>query len=274
MDPSFQIQPRSLDCANASLYIEISSQGLSYVILSNGVALALTIYNFNDAPSVPQTAEYLQQIIAKQPFLQQKFNSVHIIYSYAASVLLPQEFFDSTDHEAMLELVYGNCNDQIMKSDFMQKYSIHNIYCVPAVIHQVLTRYFSTAKHTHHFSLMPDLVSGQDTYLYCIFSPGQMKAILKKAGKLQAIQLFVYNTPQDAAYYLLNFCQSFEVNVNFCELRLSGMITENSALYKELYKYFLQMQFVPLSNTLQYPKEINNYPSHYFSHLFSAAACV
>ena len=127
MDPSFQIQPRSIDCANASLYIEISSQGLSYVILSNGVALALTIYNFNDAPSVPQTAEYLQQIIAKQPFLQQKFNSVHIIYSYAASVLLPQEFFDSTDHEAMLELVYGNCNDQIMKSDFMQKYSIHRI---------------------------------------------------------------------------------------------------------------------------------------------------
>jgi hypothetical protein len=52
------------------------------------------------------------------------------------------------------------------------------------------------------------------------------------------------------------------------------MVTENSALYKELYKYFIQIRLEALSNQFQYPQEINNYPSHYFSHLFSVAACV
>ena len=274
MDSSFQIQPLSIDSANASLYIEISSHGLSYVIISNGLVLALNIYNFNDSPSDQQTADYIQQIIAKHPFLQQKFASVHIIYSYAASVLLPQEFFDSTDHKAMLELVYGNCGEQIIKSDFMQQYSIHNIYCIPSVIHEVMNRNFAAAKHKHHFSCMPDLLSGLDTNLYCIFGHGQMKAMIKKSGKLQAMQLFEFKTPQDAAYHLLNLCQSFEVDVKNCALLLSGMVTENSALYNELYKYFLQIQFVPLSDSLQYPNEMDNYPSHYFSHLFSITACV
>ncbi len=274
MNPLFQIQPPSIDCSNARLCVEISSHGLSYVILSNKIVSALTIYNFNDRPTDQQAAEQIEQIITQQPFLQQNFESVKIVYSYPSSVLLPQEFFYSTDHKAMLELVHGNCNNYTIKSDFIQHYSIHNIYCVPDVINQTITRYFTNAKHKHHFSLLPDLVSGQGNYLYCIFSPGQLKTILKKEGKLQAVQLFAFKTPEDAIYHLLNLCQSFEVNVTNCELLLSGMITENSALYKEIYKYFNQIKFEGLSDQFQYPKEINHYPSHYFSHLFSIAACV
>jgi hypothetical protein len=274
LNPLFQIQPPSIDCSKARLCVEISSQGLSYVILSNEIVLALTIYNFNDKPTDQQAAEQIEQIITQQPFLQQNFESVKIVYSYPSSVLLPQDLFYSTDHKAMLELVYGNVSNYTIKSDFMQQLSIHNIYCVPDAINLVITRYFTNAKHKHHFSLLPDLVSRQGNYLYCIFSPGQIKAILKKEGKLQAVQLFSFKTPDDAAYYLLNFCQSFEVNVSNCELVLSGMITENSALYKELFKYFNQISFEGFSNQFQYPKEINHYPSHYFSHLFSVAACV
>jgi len=274
LNPLFQIQPPSIDCSKARLCLEISSQGLSYVILSNEIVLALTIYNFNDRPTNQQDAEQIEHIITQQPFLQQNFESVKIVYSYPTSVLLPQELFYSTDHKAMLELVFGNCSNHTIKSDFMQQQAIHNIYCVPDVINQAITRYFTNAKHKHHFSLMPDLVSGQGNYLYCIFSPDQIKTMLKKEGKLQAVQLFTFKTPDDAAYYLLNLCQSFEVSVPNCELLLSGMITENSALYKELFKYFNQIAFDGLSDQFQYPKEINNYPSHYFSHLFSVAACV
>lgn len=274
MNPLFQIQPPSIDCAKAKLCIEISSQGLSYVIIYNQIVLALTIYNFNDRPTDEQAAEQIEQIITQQPFLQQNFESVNIVYSYPSSVLLPQELFYSTDHKAMLELVFGNCSNQTIKSDFMQPYSIHNIYCIPDVINQVITRYFTTAKHRHHFSLLPNMVSGPENFLYSIFSPGQMKTILKKDGKLQAVQLFSFKTPEDASYHLLNLCQSFEVNQNNCELLLSGMITENSVLYKEISKYFLPIRFEGLLSQFQYPQEINHYPSHYFSHLFSVAACV
>ena len=274
MNPLFQIQPPKIDSSRSRLCIEISSQGLSYTIMSNKIVLALTIYNFNDRPTDQQAAEQIEQIITQQPFLQQNYESVKIVYSYPSSVLLPQDLFYSTVHKAMLELVYGNCSYYTIKSDFMQQLSIHNIYCVPDVINQLITRSFTNAKHKHHFSLLPDLVSGQGNYLYCIFSPGQIKTMLKKEGKLQAVQLFSFITPDDAAYHLLNLCQSFEVNVTNCELLLSGMITENSALYKELFKYFNQIAFDGLSDQFQYPKEINNYPSHYFSHLFSVAACV
>ena len=274
MNPLFKIQPTSIDCTNAKLCLEISSQGFSYVITDNQTAIALSIYNFNDRPTDEQAAEQIEEIISEQPLLQDNFESTHIVYNYPSSVLLPQEFFYNADHKAMLELVYGNCNHQTIKSDFMQADAIHNIYCIPDIIDQLITRHFTNAKHTHIFSLLPNLIAGSENYLYCIFSPGVMKTILKKEGKLQATQLFAFKTPEDAAYHLLNLCQSFEINVNNCELLLSGMVTENSALYKELYKYFIQIRLEALSNQFQYPQEINNYPSHYFSHLFSVAACV
>ncbi len=269
MNPSFQILPSSIDTATASLYIELSSQGLSYVILSNHVAIGLAFYNFNGIPSDQQSADHIHQIITEQPFLQQKYHAVHIIYSYATSVLVPQEFIVDTEHKAMLELVHGNCGDCIIRTDYIQEHSIHNVFSVPRVIDQVMTGYFNTASHMHYFSLLSNLESGLANHLYCIFSPGQMKVVFKKAGKLQAVQLFVFKTPEDAAYYLLNLCQSFEVKAADCVLKLSGMIDESSALYKELYKYFYQIQFERLSERFKYPEEIDQYPGHYFSHLFS-----
>lgn len=274
MNPSFQILPSSIDAANAILYIEISSQGLNYVILSNQVAIGLAFYNFNSIPSEQQAADHIHQIIAEQSFLQQKYAAVHIIYSYTASVLVPQDFFGDTEHKAMLELVHGNCGDCIIRTDYIKEHSIHNVFSVPQVIDQVMTGYFNTASHKHYFSLLSILESGLANHLYCIFSPGHVKVVFKKAGKLQAVQLFVFKTPEDAAYYLLNLCQSFEVKAADCELKLSGMIDESSALYKELYKYFLHIQFERLSETFTYPEEMDQYPNHYFSHLFSIAACV
>lgn len=244
------------------------------MILSNRTVWALTVYNFTATSSDVQAADQIQQIIAEEPFLQQTYQSVQVIYGYATSILLPQEFFYSADHQAMLELVYGPCNNRIIRSDYMQTQSIHNIYGIPSEINQVMTSYFGSAQQKHLFSFFPDLVAGTDNYLHCIFGTGEMKVLVKKAGKLQAMQLFSFKTPEDAAYYLLNLCQSFELNMNNIELRLSGMITENASLYAELHKYFLQIRFEALPGIFQYPQEMNDYPSHYFSHIFSIAACV
>jgi hypothetical protein len=244
------------------------------MILSNQTVLALTVYNFTATTSDEQAADQIQQIIAEQPFLQQTYESVHIIYSYSTSILVPQEFFHSADHQAMLELVYGPSNNRIIRFDDMQAHSIHTIYGIPSAIDEVVTRFFGNALQKHFFSFFPDFVTGNDNCMHCIFSAGELKVLVKKAGKLQAIQIFSFKTPEDASYYLLNLCQSFELNINNTELRLSGMITENAALYTELNKYFLQIRFEALPGAFQYPQEMNDYPSHYFSHLLSIAACV
>ena len=274
MNLSFHIQPNIINTTNADLYIEINAQGLSYIILDNGICLALVIYHFNSGSSVETAAGYIHEVIKEQPVLQQKFNKIHIIYGYVPSILVPQEFMDGTDINAMLELVYGDASERITKADFMHRHARHNVYGIPVVIEQVITRYFGFAGFTHLFSLLPDVVKQPGNHLYCIFSTGQLKVLLIKEGKLQVMQNYSYKTPEDVAYHLLNLCKSFEVNVNGLKVRLSGMIDESSALYSELYKYFLQSELDALPDQFQYPEEFNEYPAHYFSHLFAIAACV
>ncbi|MEO6730575.1 MAG: DUF3822 family protein [Ferruginibacter sp.] len=274
MNLSFYIQPANINTSNAELFLEINSQGLSYTILDKNVFVALASYHFDTAISDEVAAGNIHKIMAAQPVLKQKFNKVHIIYGYTASMLIPEAYMDEKNSTAMLELVYGEASERVVRTDFVDEHAIYNVYGVPAEIEQVLNRYFGSAKHTHVFSLLPAVFKGNENYMYCIFGKGQLKVLLVKEGKLQLMQSVTYKTPDDIVYHLLNLYKNFEIAMPAITIYLSGMIDPDSALYTEVYKYFLQLEFQPLPEQYQYPDEINQYPAHYFSHLFAIAACV
>jgi hypothetical protein len=271
---SFHIPPVITDTTQADLFIEISAQGLSYIILSNNICAALAIYRFDAGITDEVAVGNIHDAIAEQPLLQQRFNKVHIIYSFNQFVLAPHQFMNGTNNNAMLELIYGEANERVIQTDFMYRHAIHIIYGIPTVIKNAFSRYFELAQSTHLFALLPDVLRMEGNQLYCIFSTGLLKILLIKEGKLQLMQNYAYKTPEDVAFYLLNICNSFDVNLNKTMLHLSGMIDERSALYTELYKYFLLIQFESLPAQYQYPEELNQFPAHYFSHLFRIAACV
>ena len=274
MNSSFIIQPAKLVTEAADLYIKIKPHGLSYIILENNVCTALAIYHFKPGTTDEMAAGFIHEVTAEQPILLQKFNKVFVIYGYAQAVLVPHRFFTGNDNKAMLDLVFGDSRESVISTDFMYQHSIHNVYSVPAIIHSVMLRYFASATFTHLFSLLPQVINGGGTHLYCIFNEGQLTLLLQKEGKLQAMQNYSYKTPDDAAYQLLNLCRSFETDINSTTVHLSGMIDAASSLYAELYKYFGNLFFEALPEEFEYPEKINKYPSHYFSHLFAIAKCV
>jgi Protein of unknown function (DUF3822) len=271
---SINIQPVIADTTNADLYIEMNEQGLSYLILENSTFLALVKYEFDPGSGDDTVAGYIHQVIKDQPILLQKFKAVHVIYGYAQAILVPQQMMKDMDNNGMIQLFYGDSGERVVRTDFIYRSAIQNVYSIPAVVEMVITRYFGFALFTHIYSLLPNVVLNPVNLLYCIFSTGQMKVLFIREGKLQLMQNFQYSTPEDVAYHLLNLCKSFDANTSGISVRLSGMIDESSALFTELNKYFLLLEFDTLPEKFQYPEAINQYPSHYFSHLFSiAAAC-
>ena len=275
MKLSFHIQLPNIKIAAADLFIKVSSHGLSYTILHNGFCKALVVYHFDGNVTDEHTVNHIHQVLKDQPLLQEQFNKVYIIYGYAPFLLVPQQFIDGVTAADMLELLHGSANETITRTDVLQERLLHNLYNVPSAVDQAVNRYFGAASFTHFFSLLPGLAPGeQSNSLYCVFSKGNLKTMLVKEGKLQIMQSYTYITPEDVAYYLHNLCKSFEIAPSDIAIRLSGMIDENSPLYAELYKYFLKLEFDQLPAQYQYPPEINQYPPHYFSHLFAIASCV
>ena len=274
MNSSFIIQPENLDTASADLYIEIKAHGLSYIILSGNACVALATYYFKPGNTDEVTVDFIHKIIGDQPVLQQNFRKVAVIYGYAQTILVPQEFMAADNNREMMELVFGDTSDTVINTDHLTQQSMHNVYSVPLMIHTALLRYFPEASFSHLFSLLPQVSKKATNYMYCIFNTGQLTILLQKEESLQVIQDFSYKTPDDAAYHLLNVCKSFNADVQNITVYLSGMIDADSALYNEVYKYFPDLSFDTLPDEYGYPEKIHEYPTHYFSHLFAIASCV
>ena len=174
----------------------------------------------------------------------------------------------------MLQLVYGDIAERSIKSDLMYKYNLYNIYGVPAGVFSLINAKFPTAIHTHEYSVLPDIIKPGGNHLYCIFGNSYINVMLIKDHKLQVIQHFYYQSAEDAVYYLLNICQVYDATTADVMVHLSGMIEKESILYREVYKYFLNIEFEKLPENFNYSDEIKKLPQHLFSHLFAIVSCV
>lgn len=275
MNPSFEIRTTISDTSDASLFIEIGLYGISYLaIKGNSECVALASYHFPAGSDADAAAAYLKEIVSAQLPLQEPFRKITIIYAYPYAVLVPHQYMKHELKKDMLEMMYGDANDTDIKTDYMYRHYLYNVYSVPRQVESAVGYLFSADNSTHLYSLLPDVLKEDGNHMYCIFNSSNFTVMLMKDSKLQLIQTFDFKTPEDVAYYLLHLCESFEVKADDVTLHLNGMIDVSSGLYKEISKYFQQLKFGTLPDGFTYPEAIKEYPEHYFSHLFAIASCV
>lgn len=276
MSSTFRIGTIESVGAEARLLVEISSQCISYIVLDNGnecVAICSRQYA-KDVAGVDKAGNILKQLVNEESILQEDFKNTTIIYSHPQSIMVPADLLEEAQKKDMLELVHGDMSDSFIRSDFLFRQYTHNIYPVPKQVDAVATYLFRSPVTTHLYSLLPDMYQAGGTNLHCIFNPSSFTAMLVIEGKLQLIQSFVFKTPEDVAYHLLQMCEAFGADISLTNVQLHGLIDRTSNLYTELYKYFLNLDFASLPANFTYPEGIHEFPPHYFSHLFSAALCV
>ncbi len=275
MNSSFNILTPRVDTLQSSLLIEISEQGISYVAINElNACIALSAYHFDTNTTNNQVANFLKDIFAVQPFLQQSFKKISFVYAFAEAELVPQQFMNIASSKEILNLIYGDTSDRIVRNDIMNSHNLNNIYGVPKQVDSVIANLFPQANHSHLYTLLPNVNKVTNNQLYSIFSTTHVTLQLFKDEKLQLIKRFNYKGPEDAIYHILNACQCFQVPVNETTIVLNGMIDAESVLYNEVYKYFLQPKFGVLPDQFTYSEDIVKYPPHYFTHLFELAACV
>ena len=75
-------------------------------------------------------------------------------------------------------------------------------------------------------------------------------------------------------FHLLKIFSVLDLSQRDVPVYVSGFIDENSALMKELHKYFLHASFGHLADGISLDDGFAEYPSHFFNSISNLAVCV
>ncbi len=273
MKKVFEILPVDLDPHKCILFCEVSNEGFSYSIkdIDENRYVSVAVFHFDKAIAKDE-AGILSEGLQGHSVLTGNFKKVHIIYSFPESVIIPFSLYSSHENDNVLDLIHGDLpGDTVTLTDIIAENGIYNTYRVPETIVNVLKYNFPYATNTHQYSILlkESAIAGDKIKL--IFYPKKFVMYLKQDSVTRFVNTFSYDTAEDVSYILLNTCRQYEAeNI---PVEISGLIEENSTLYKEIYKYFSDVKLSILPAGCDYSEEIARHPPHYFSHIFAADLC-
>ncbi len=275
MNIAFKIPPVTSDISNLHLLAEAGKEEISFLIFSKApFALhGLYAYSFKKFLNAEEYAERIRNILAKENMLRNTFASVNIFYNNSESTLVPAEYFSPNDKEQIASLMFGENKTTVTFHEIVKGQNIYNIYRIPEKIHQAINEAFLQNYFSHSTSCQLRNNKAGDV-LECTVYHNNIKVILYKAGNLQLVQYFEYSSPSDVCYYLLNSCERFAVSPSVVQVSISGMIDINSNLFKEIYRYFLNVSLLQLPEDVIITDKLNEHPHHFYSHLSVLAQCV
>jgi len=273
---AFKILPANESTSLQNLFLEIGYEGISFVITSKSPfeVQGILIFNFDKNLTAKEIEEEINKITSSEPVLMQEYDTITINYNFPESALVPDKYFKGPETGPILSRMFGNVAGVNDFKEAIKTHSMWNVYRVDKRITETINRIYPGAVYYHSTSIQLQTLSHEVTCLHCFVYHNRIKVTLVMDNIIQLVQQFVYNTPADVAYHLLNACAQHDIPVEEVDCRLCGMIDEKSNLYNELYKYFLYINFQKLTPDIAVTGDILQYPPHFFSQLILSAKCV
>lgn len=261
------------------MLIEVSEKIFGYALYNKEKKefFGLRQYNLEDV-NEKNTSRLIAEIIDGEPILQNNTEQTMIIYNFPESSIVPRQFFDNSVNKNLIELSYGNVNKGLLAREKVSDWDFYNVYLIPNDINALVQQKFSAGKYCHYYTLLisslQEEIEKHDTFIKTIFYPDIFIAAAFNEHKLQLLQTYSYQTPEDVAYVLLSICKQLCFNQNKLLIIISGLIDEESSLYLELLKYFQNVSWDSLPEAIHTNGLLADFPPQYFSPLLKIALCV
>lgn len=207
--------------------------------------------------------------------LNNRYYQTAIGYDANESVQIPSVVYKYEDGQLNLDATFGKSVNTTVVSENVPGWNFYNVYRLPSNLHSAISWKFLSAKSWSIYSvLLKDRTSQNDEAMIINFKTDEFSVVILKSNKLLLAKTFSYTSPDDVLYYLLKSCQQLNLSQQTVRLSLAGLIEKDSAVYRELYKYFINLEFESLSAEVKLAEALSVHPAHYFSSISKLAACV
>lgn len=207
--------------------------------------------------------------------LSERYYQSAIAFKAAESILVPAAYHKPDDAQLQLQAVYGDTVESVLITEHLPDWNMYNLYRVPEALHSAISRRFINGKFWNiHSVQLKNFPRKMQNSILVDFTVDEFSVIVFKNNALHLAQSFFYSSPGDVLYYLLKICQQFELSQQEVTIFLAGLIEKNSAIYRELYKYFIHLEFENMPDGIRVADTLSEYPDHYFSSICKLATCV
>ena len=217
----------------------------------------------------------INNLFDQHPELKGQFYYSIVAYDVPEVQMIPVSYYKYDDAKLHLDALYGGGDNLVVISEHLPEKRMYVVYKVSAQLHDSLNRRLPSGKFWHLNSVLlknQSLNSGD--IINVDFKTDCYSVIVFKEGRLQLTQTFPYTVPEDVLYYLLKICQEFTLSQQKVKIVLSALIEKDSAIYRELFQYFIELEFETLPDSIKVDKVFIDYPAHYFTTISKLAQCV
>jgi len=262
-----------LNPSQAVLLIEISEIHCCFGIIdyANFMMVQFGYYTVDEKDH----GDILKKVIEQHDELKQSFRQTVVGYYTNENVFVPSKLYRYEETQNLLQSIYEKAQN-IVVSESIPEWQLYNVYHVPTQTHGLLSRRFATGNFWHAYSIIlkNTIVQNEGGNLVIDFKKESFMMVAIRNNTLLLAQIFLYSKAADVLYWLLKTCQEFSLAQNEVKLTLSGLVDKRSAVFKELYQYFIHIEFAPVDNDIQLSRDFEDYPAHFFSSLYKLAVCV
>ncbi|MBL7740154.1 MAG: DUF3822 family protein [Chitinophagaceae bacterium] len=205
--------------------------------------------------------------------LGRPFYSVQVSYDHGKNVLVPVQHFNADSSRSLPDCMFGKDGRSFVLYEAVNEWQLYNVYAVPADVQEWVNRKFPSAVHRHYFTLgIKSMAAGPGDRILADIHTDEFSFIAIKGNKLLIAQTHPYSSPEDICYYLLKTCHQFSLSQEQVQLTVSGLIEKESQLYRELYQFFVHVEFREPAWTMPVMED-HEYPAHFFTSLNDLARC-
>ncbi|HJU45735.1 MAG TPA: DUF3822 family protein, partial [Chitinophagaceae bacterium] len=181
------------------------------------------------------------------------------------------KLLNDNNAQELSEITNGDLKKGVLLTGSSGHAEVYTLFRVPAEMHRFFQNNFASARMVHYYDLW--MQEDKKEGVQVVFYPNELLVRIIKNGQLQLLQNFTYQSPEDAAYYLLTLYAQYNFSPEELSLLVSGMIIQDSAIYEELLKYFRAIEPGAVPASLALAPGFEDYPDHFFSPLLKLAVC-
>ena len=239
--------------------------------------LALKSFHFDQAKN-RTAADYVREVFFEDALLKLPYYKTCIVFTTTDFTLIPSKFYDEKNPQSYFDNLTGVKNNEQIAVDNVKHLNFKNLYLVD---NQLFITTKTLMPEASCFHIFTPLILGFHAIAaqrkgYQVFTnirDGQLQILFFDGGDFIFANSYFFKSPQDVIYFILNVYEQFKLSPDMTPLSISGSLTEDSDIFKFIYRYIRHVSFIATPPELKFGQQFTGIPQHFYFDLFSIIHC-